>query len=70
MINIDQNNILKIFSVATVVLLPPSVIGSIFGMNFDLIPTSGQPWGFWAAVGMMVLSAVVPWWAFKRLGWL
>ena len=70
MINIDQNNILKIFSVATVVLLPPSVIGSIFGMNFELIPTSGQPWGFWAAVGMMVLSAVVPWWAFKRLGWL
>jgi magnesium transporter len=70
MINIDQNNILKIFSVATVVLLPPSVIGSIFGMNFDLIPTSGQPWGFWAAMGMMVLSAVVPWWAFKRLGWL
>lgn len=70
MINIDQNNILKIFSVATVVLLPPSVIGSIFGMNFDLIPTSGQPWGFWAAIAMMVLSAVVPWWAFKRLGWL
>ncbi|MFO0512145.1 MAG: CorA family divalent cation transporter [Gammaproteobacteria bacterium] len=51
-------------------MLPPSVIGSIFGMNFDLIPTSAQPWGFWAAVGMMVLSAVVPWWAFKRLGWL
>jgi magnesium transporter len=70
MINIDQNNILKIFSVATVVLLPPSVIGSIFGMNFDLIPTSSQPWGFWGAIGMMVLSAVVPWWAFKRLGWL
>jgi magnesium transporter len=70
MINIDQNNILKIFSVATVVLLPPSVIGAIFGMNFDLIPTSSQPWGFWGAIGMMVLSAVVPWWAFKRLGWL
>ena len=70
MINIDQNNILKIFSVATVVLLPPSVIGAIFGMNFDLIPTSSQPWGFWAAIGLMVTSAVVPWWAFKRLGWL
>jgi magnesium transporter len=53
-----------------VVLLPPSVIGAIFGMNFDLIPTSSQPWGFWGAIGMMVLSAVVPWWAFKRLGWL
>ena len=39
MINIDQNNILKIFSVVTVFLLPPSVIGAIFGMNFDHIPT-------------------------------
>ena len=70
MINIDQNNILKIFSVATVVLLPPSVIGAIFGMNFDLIPAASQPWGFWGAIGLMVVSAVVPWWAFKRLGWL
>jgi magnesium transporter len=70
MINIDQNNILKIFSVATVVLLPPSVIGAIFGMNFDLIPAASQPWGFWGAIGLMVVSAVVPWWAFKRQGWL
>lgn len=70
MINIDQNNILKIFSVATVVLLPPSVIGAIFGMNFDLIPAASQPWGFWGAIGLMVVSAVMPWWAFKRLGWL
>jgi magnesium transporter len=70
MINIDQNNILKIFSVATVVLLPPSVIGAIFGMNFDLIPAASQPWGFWGAIGLMVVSAVLPWWAFKRQGWL
>jgi len=70
MINIDQNNILKIFSVATVVLLPPSVIGAIFGMNFALIPAASQPWGFWGAIGLMVVSAVLPWWAFKRQGWL
>jgi magnesium transporter len=70
MINIDQNNILKIFSVATVVLLPPSVIGAIFGMNFEWIPTSEQPWGFPAALLLMVASAALPYWLFKRRGWL
>ncbi|MBU3671033.1 MAG: magnesium transporter [Sinobacteraceae bacterium] len=70
MINIDQNNILKIFSVATVVLLPPSVIGAIFGMNFEWIPTSEQPWGFPAALVVMVASAALPYWLFKRRGWL
>lgn len=70
MINIDQNNILKIFSVVTVFLLPPSVIGALFGMNFQHIPMSAQPYGFWIAIGMMVLSAVLPWLEFKRRGWL
>jgi magnesium transporter len=70
MINIDQNNILKIFSVVTVFLLPPSVIGALFGMNFEHIPMSAQPWGFWIAIGMMVLSALLPWLEFKRRGWL
>lgn len=70
MINIDQNNILKIFSVVTVFLLPPSVIGAIFGMNFQHIPLSAQPEGFWIAIGLMVLSALLPWLEFKRRGWL
>jgi magnesium transporter len=70
MINIDQNNILKIFSVATVVLLPPSVIGAIFGMNFDRIPSAHADWGFWAALAMMALSAIIPFAYFKQRGWL
>lgn len=70
MVNIDQNNILKIFSVVTVVLLPPSVIGAMFGMNFDLIPTSHAAWGFWGAVGLMGISAIVPFLIFKWRGWL
>jgi magnesium transporter len=70
MINIDQNNILKIFSVVTVFLLPPSVIGAMFGMNFEFIPTSAHPYGFWMAIGMMLLSAIVPYLVFKRRGWL
>jgi len=70
MINIDQNNILKIFSVATVVLLPPSVIGAIFGMNFSHIPAANHALGFWAAIGAMVISALGPYLFFKRRGWL
>lgn len=70
MINIDQNNILKIFSVATVVLLPPSVIGAIFGMNFSHIPAAHHVLGFWAAIGAMIVSAVGPYLLFKRRGWL
>lgn len=70
MINIDQNNILKIFSVVTVFLLPPSVIAGIYGMNFHHIPGLDSPWGFYGALGLMVLSAVLPWLVFKRRGWL
>ena len=70
LINIDQNNILKIFSVATVVLLPPSVIGAVFGMNFAYLPTSEHPLGFFLALAAMVLSALGPYLFFKRRGWL
>jgi magnesium transporter len=69
-INIDQNNILKIFSVVTVFLLPPSVIGAVYGMNFDHIPWLHEPWGFWAALGVMLASSILPFLYFKRKGWL
>ena len=70
MVSIDQNNILKIFSVVTVVLLPPSVIGAFYGMNFRYIPWLQEPWGHWVALGMMAVSAFVPYVVFKRRGWL
>ena len=70
MINIDQNNILKIFSVATVFLLPPSVIAGIFGMNFAHMPGLQQPWGFGMAIAAMVVSAVGPYLWFRQRGWL
>jgi magnesium transporter len=70
LINIDQNNILKIFSVVTVFLLPPSVIGAVYGMNFDHLPGSHDPWGFWVALGFMLASAIGPFVFFKRKGWL
>ena len=70
MVNIDQNNILKIFSVVTVFMLPPSVIGAIYGMNFDHIPWAHESWGFMGALGLMVASALLPYLFFKRRGWL
>jgi len=70
MINIDQNNILKIFSVVTVFLLPPSVVGAIYGMNFDHIPWAHESWGFLGALGLMLVSALIPYLIFKRRGWL
>ena len=70
MVSIDQNNILKIFSVVTVFLLPPSVIAGFYGMNFEHIPWLHEPWGWYSALGLMVASAVLPWLWFKRKGWL
>jgi len=70
LINIDQNNILKIFSVVTVFLLPPSVIGAVFGMNFSKMPWLHETWGFAAALGLMLVSAIGPFLFFKRKGWL
>ena len=70
MVTIDQNNILKIFSVVTVFLLPPSVIAGIFGMNFEHMPWLHEGWGFLAAIGSMIASAVLPWLWFKHKRWL
>ena len=70
MVSIDQNNILKIFSVVTVFLLPPSVITGFYGMNFEHIPWLHEPWGPVAAILMMLGSAIVPYIYFKRRGWL
>ena len=70
MINIEQNAIIKIFSVAAVVFLPPTLIASIYGMNFTQMPELGWPFGYPLALVMMVASAVLPFWYFKRRRWL
>lgn len=69
-INIEQNKIIKIFSIASVVFLPPTLVASIYGMNFRLMPELNWPWGYPFALGLMVLSAFAPYWYFKRRGWL
>ena len=69
-ININQNKIIKIFSVASVALLPPTLIASIYGMNFQYMPELSQTWGYPFAIVLMAGSAVVPMWYFRKRGWL
>lgn len=70
MISIEQNAIIKIFSVAAVVFLPPTLIASIYGMNFEHMPELDWLLGYPFAIGLMVLSAVMPFLFFKSRGWL
>lgn len=70
LINIEQNAIIKIFSVAAVAFLPPTLVASIYGMNFARMPELQWPLGYPLAVAAMVLSAAVPLWFFRRRGWL
>ncbi|MGC9369425.1 MAG: magnesium/cobalt transporter CorA [Paracoccaceae bacterium] len=70
MINIEQNATIKIFSVAAVVFLPPTLIASIYGMNFEHMPELDWLVGYPFAIGLMILSAILPYLYFKRRGWL
>jgi Mg2+ and Co2+ transporters len=70
MINIEQNAIIKIFSVAAVVFLPPTLVASMYGMNFELMPELHWKFGYLWAIGLMVVSALLPYLYFKRRGWL
>lgn len=66
-INIEQNQIIKIFSVASVMLLPPTMVASFWGMNFDdLSPVKNMHYGWLIGLGMMVLSGLLPYWYFRR----
>ncbi len=70
MIGIEQNNIIKIFSVAAVIFLPPTLIASIYGMNFHNIPELSLKYGYEFAIILMLLAAFVPYKFFKRKKWL
>ena len=70
MVTIEQNQIIKLFSVAAVMLMPPTLIASIYGMNFKHIPELDWQWGYPMALTAMVLSAVLPYLFFRARGWL
>jgi magnesium transporter len=69
-INIRQSDVIKIFSVVAFVFLPPTLIASIYGMNFVHMPELQWTWGYPMALGLMVVSAVVPWLIFRWKKWL
>ncbi|SEO58363.1 magnesium transporter [Salinihabitans flavidus] len=70
LINIEQNGIIKIFSVAAVAFLPPTLIASIYGMNFEHMPELGWTFGYPLALLLMVASSLGPLLYFRRRGWL
>lgn len=69
-INIQQNQIIKTFSIAAVVFLPPTLVASIYGMNFRIMPELSWTFGYPIAIVLMLLSGIAPYWFFKRKGWL
>ncbi len=68
--NINQNKIIKIFSVASVAFLPPTLVASIYGMNFRVMPELSWSFGYPFSIGLMLVCAVTPFWYFRRRGWL
>lgn len=70
LVNIEQNRIIKIFTVATVAFMPPTLIASIYGMNFKILPELNWDHGYLFAILLMVLSSVVTLIFFKKKNWL
>lgn len=70
LINIEQNSIIKIFSVAAVAFLPPTLIASIYGMNYTNMPELSWKYGYLFAIALMIFSALVPFTYFRYKRWL
>ncbi len=68
-VNLKMNEVMKVMAIVTCLLAPATVIGGIFGMNFDIIPYAHQHWGFYFAVTMMLLIPLWMLWAFRKRGW-
>jgi magnesium transporter len=69
-INIEQNNIIKVLTVVSIVGIPPTFVASLYGMNFKDIPELNWTFGYWYALGLMAVTAVLPLVWFRARGWL
>jgi len=69
-INLNQSKIIKIFSVVSVALMPPTLLASIWGMNYRFMPELQWELGYPMAIGIMMISAIIPLWYFRRKGWM
>lgn len=70
LMSLEQNNVIKIFAVLAVVLMPPTLIASIYGMNFRHMPELDWPYGYPLALLVMLVAAVLPYFVFKWKRWL
>lgn len=70
LIDLEQNRVVKIFTVVSLIFMPPTLIASIYGMNFDVMPELHWPFGYAFAIGLMVLSSLITILIFKRRNWL
>ncbi len=68
-VNLKMNEVMKVMAVVTCLLAPATVIGGIFGMNFESVPWLHNPYGFFIAMGMMLFIPVVMVWSFRKRGW-
>ena len=69
-LSIEQNKVIKIFTIVNVIFLPPTLIASIYGMNFDFMPELHWEYGYLVSIGLMVLAAITPIIIFKKKGWI
>ena len=69
-VTLEQNNVIKIFSIAAVVLLPPTLVATVYGMNFKGMPELDWKYGYPMALLLMLIAAVVPYYVFKWKKWL
>lgn len=68
-VNLKMNEVMKVMAIVTCLLAPATVIGGIFGMNFDIIPYTHYPWGFYLAVGFMLVVPIWMLFVFRKRGW-
>jgi len=68
-VNLKMNEVMKVMAIVTCLLAPATVIGGMFGMNFDIIPYAHHHWGFYLACGMMVIIPLVMLYIFRKRGW-
>lgn len=70
LVNIDQNKIIKIFTIVSVIFMPPTLVASIYGQNFKNMPLLDNAWGFWISLGIMFLFSGIILLVFKKKKWL
>lgn len=70
LVNIEQNQVIKIFTVVTVIFMPPTLIASIYGMNFKYMPELNWSFGYPLAIGFMIFSSMLFLWYFRHRKWL